>query len=301
MMIAGTWSSSALHSDLAKYETPLVGAWSYANSEWEDPWMFPTHMSMYHEAHNGAIWVRDVVKPKTFGLICLNSPEMQKACQNVRDVLEPTGAKMVKKIDVEISTPDMSSEVLGFRAANPDHIIHYAIHPAPIVKFMVDSKQQDYYPPKGISGNHLAAEVLGSLFGEWPVNRYWTNTTYNLWGTDYMAMIKKYAPGNKGLNHHITQSSVVGVNFFAEASKRVGPNLTRTGLVNELRTGGVYDSGPGLDQKFAWGPQKNSRELGGRTEYMFKMTSTDTTANDDATPNGWKPDQDKFVLVDDVD
>ena len=53
--------------------------------------MFPTHMSMYHEAHNGAIWARDVVKPKTYGLICLNSPEMQKACQNVRDVLDAAG------------------------------------------------------------------------------------------------------------------------------------------------------------------------------------------------------------------
>ena len=50
-----------MHSDLAHYQVPLVGAWSYANSEWEDPWMFPTHMSMYHEAHNTGIWVRDVL------------------------------------------------------------------------------------------------------------------------------------------------------------------------------------------------------------------------------------------------
>ena len=57
----------------------------------------------------------------------------------------------------------------------------------------------------------------------------------------------------------------------------------------------------GLDQKFAWGPQKTSRELGGRTEYMFKYTSTNTSSNDDATPNGFKPDPDKFVLVDDID
>ena len=184
---------------------------------------------------------------------------------------------------------------------NPDASTRTVYGPAPMVKFMVDAKQQNYYPPKGITGNHLAAEVLGSLFGDWPVNRYWTNTTYNLWGTDYMAMERKYAPGNQGLRHHITQSSAIGVNFFGEAARRVGPNLTRSALVNELRTGGVYDAGPGLDQKFAWGPQKNARELGGRTEYMFKLTSTDTSANDDATPNGFKPDPDKFVLVDDID
>jgi hypothetical protein len=46
-----------------------------------------------------------------------------------------------------------------------------------MAKFMVEAAQQGYYPPKGISGNHLAAEVLGSIFGKHPVNRYWTNTT----------------------------------------------------------------------------------------------------------------------------
>jgi hypothetical protein len=45
-----------------------------------------------------------------------------KACQNVRAVLDASGAKMVKKIDIELSTPDMSAEVLGVRAAAPDHI-----------------------------------------------------------------------------------------------------------------------------------------------------------------------------------
>lgn len=34
---------------------------------------------------------------------------------------------------------------------------------------------------------------------------------------------------------------------------------------------------------------------------MSKYRSTDTTANDDATPNGLIPDPDKFVLVDDID
>ena len=90
----------------------------------------------------------------------------------------------------------MSAYVLAMRAANPEHIIHYVINPATMAKFMVEAAQQGYYPPKGISGNHLAAEVLGSLFGKWPVGRYWTNTTYKLWGPEFMATMNKYARAN---------------------------------------------------------------------------------------------------------
>ena len=172
--------------------------------------MFPTHMSMIHEAMAGANWVKNVVKPKTYGLICLTSPEMQLACNEVAKILDASGAKLVKKADVSISETSMSSHVLAMRAANPEHIIHYVINPATMAKFMVEAAQQGYYPPKGISGNHLAAEVLGSLFGKWPAGRYWTNTTYRLWGAEFMATMNKYARGNKGVNHHIVQAGYVG-------------------------------------------------------------------------------------------
>ena len=123
---------------------------------------------------------------------------MQLACNEVQKILDASGAKLVKKADVSISETSMSSHVLAMRAANPEHIIHYVINPATIGKFMVEAAQQGYYPPKGISGNHLAAEVLGSLFGKWPAGRYWTNTTYKLWGPEFMATMNKYARGNRG-------------------------------------------------------------------------------------------------------
>jgi hypothetical protein len=52
---------------MAQYRLPLVGAWAYSQTEWQDLFMVPTHMSMIHEAMAGARWARDVVKPKTTG------------------------------------------------------------------------------------------------------------------------------------------------------------------------------------------------------------------------------------------
>ena len=148
------------------------------------------------------------------------------------------------------------------RAANPDHIIHYVINAATMAKFMVEAAQQDYYPPKGISGNHLAGEVLGSLFGKHPAGRYWTNTTYKLWGTEFMAIMNKYARGNKGLNHHIVQASYVGALLFERAAKAVGPNLTRERLMAQLGNGDVYAADASLDQKLVLHQGRARRQPG---------------------------------------
>ncbi len=295
------WATGSIHDDLRQFKLPYIGAWAYSQTEWQDPYMFPTHMSMIHEAMAGAHWAKNVVKPKTYGLLCLTSPEMQLACNEVKKVLDASGAKMVKRADLSISETSMSSQVLAMRAANPEHIVHYVINPATIAKFMVESQQQGYYPSKGISGNHLASEVLGSIFGKWPMGRYWTNTTYRLWGSEFMATMNKYARSNKGANHHIVQAGYVGINIFARAAKQVGPNLTRERIMATLGNGTVWASDASLDQRFSYVRSERhgtnwSHDYGQGREFVYKFESINTTSNPDGTPNGWVADPDQHVI-----
>ena len=305
LMSYSSWASASVHSDLAQYKLPAIGTWAYSQTEWQDPYMFPTHMSMIHEAMANAQWVKNVIKPKTYGLVCLTSPEMQLSCQEVQKVLDASGAKMVKKLDVGISETSLSAQILSMRSANPEHIVHYVINPATMAKFMVEAAQQGYYPSKGISGNHLAAEILGSLFGKHPVNRYWTNTTYKLWGAEYMATMNKYARGNKGLNHHIVQASYVGALIFERAAKAVGPNLTRERLMAQLGNGDIYAADASLDQRFSWSKAERGGDSSNQTwnaehgqgrEFMYKYTSTNTVSDPNGTPSGFAPDPDQFVI-----
>ena len=295
------WATASIHDDLKQYKLPYVGAWAYSQTEWQDPYMFPSHMSMIHEAMSGANWAKNVIKPKTYGLICLTSPEMQLACNEVAKIMDASGAKLVKKADVSISESSMSSHVLAMRAANPEHIIHYVINPSTMAKFMVEAAQQNYYPPKNISGNHLAAEVLGSIFGKHPAGRYWTNTTYKLWGPEFMATMGKYARGNKGTNHHIVQAGYAGINIFAQAAKATGPNLTRERLMATLRNGTVWQSDASLDQRFQYINTERTgnnwnKQYGQGREFMYRYTSTNTVANPDGSPSGFAPDEGQFVL-----
>jgi hypothetical protein len=301
LMSISSWGSGSVHDDLKQFGLPAFGTWAYSQTEWQDPFMFPTHMSMIHEAMAGGHWAVNVIHPHTYGLICLTSPEMQLACNQVAKVLDASGAKLVKRADVSISETSMSAYVLAMRAANPDHIIHYVINPSTMAKFMVEAAQQGYYPPQGISGNHLAAEVLGSLFGKWPAGRYWTNTTYKLWGPEFIATMNKYARTNAGTNHHIVQASYVGVNIFAQTAKAVGPNLTRERLMAQWDNGQVYSSDASLDQRFAYTAAERTsdnwdHQLGQGREFIYKYTASNTTANPDGSPNGFAPDDKQFVI-----
>jgi ABC-type branched-subunit amino acid transport system substrate-binding protein len=305
LLTVGSWGSASINDDLKQYHLPLVGAWAYSQTEWQDPFMFPTHMSMIHEAMAGANWVKDSLHPRTYGLLCLTSPEMELACDQVQRILDASGAKMVKKVEVPISETSMSAQVLAFRAANPDHIIHYVINPATTVKFLVEAAQQGYWPPMGMSGNHMASEVAGSLFGQWPVGRYWTNTTYHLWGAEFIATMAKYAASSLGTFHHIVQAGYVGVNMFAEAARQVGPNLTRDRLMAALGNGATWTTDSSLDQKFSYTAAERTGDYDHQTwksdggqgrEFMYQYNGVNTVSNPDGSPSGWRPDPNKFVI-----
>jgi ABC-type branched-subunit amino acid transport system substrate-binding protein len=304
LITGADWATASIHDDLHQYRLPYVGVWAYSQTEWQDPFMFPTHMSMVHEAMAGARWVRDVIRPRTYGLLCLNSPEMQLACSNVARILDASGSRLVRKIDVNPSETSMSSYILSFRAAAPEHIVHYVMNPGTMAKFMVEAAQQSYWPPKGVSGNHLAAEALGPVLGKWPAGHYWTNTTYRLWGAQFMAAMNRYAKANAGMENHIVQVAWTGMNILARAAAAVGPDLTRQRLMAALGNG-VWAADADLDQKFSWTPAERggtfehptwNREMAQGREFMYRYVSEDTRANPDGSPSGLVPDDHEFVI-----
>jgi ABC-type branched-subunit amino acid transport system substrate-binding protein len=268
-----TWGTGEVHGDLARDKVPWIGSWGFYTSEWKDPWMFPVHLSTVTEARADAIWVRDIVKPKTVGILYLNTPEQQLAKAALHQVLDPAKIEVVREIPQEIDTPDESSNVFSMRAANPDHIIHFS-WPPPMIKFIVDSAQQGYWPKMGISGNHLIGEQVGRLIGDWATQGMYSITSYKLWGAgdEYQAIMDKYAPQMKKLHHHQTQSGYVGVKITADAAKAVGPNLTRDNIMKVLESR-RWDFGPGLGQSVLWGPGNHDTM---RCEYMMKFNSSDT-------------------------
>jgi ABC-type branched-subunit amino acid transport system substrate-binding protein len=281
-----TWGTGEVHGDLARDKIPWIGSWGFYTSEWKDPWMFPVHLSTVTEARATAGWVRDILKPKTIGILYLNTPEQQLAKASLHQVIDPAGIKVVREIPQEIDTPDESSNVFSMRAANPDHIIHMS-WPPPMIKFIVDSANQGYWPAMGISGNHLIGEQVGRLVGEWPKKGMYSITSYKLWGSgdEYQAIMDKYAPQMKKLHHHQTQEGYIGVKIAADSMKANGPNLTRDSIIKTLESR-KWDFGPGMGQSVLWGPGNHDTM---RCEYMMQYNSSDTGSYKVFVPEPRKP------------
>jgi ABC-type branched-subunit amino acid transport system substrate-binding protein len=300
-----TWGTGEVHADLAKEKIPWFGSWGFFTSEWRDPWMFPTHMASIHEAHANSIWVRDVLKPKSVGILYLNIPEDKSATDEMTKIYEAAGIEVVKTIPLEIEDPNLDAHVIAMQTANPDHIIHFAWSP-PAVGFMLAAEKQGYWPPLGISGNHFAAEALGEFIGDYPLKGMWTITTFKVWSenSEYLAVLDKYAPETKLKVHHITQSGYAGARIFIEAAKKVGPDLTRQAMIDAFESQ-PWDAGPGLGVTFTWGPSGDARDNGTeaiahdnlRCEYQFKYNAS--KASDEL--NVWVPAPEQYEICDDID
>lgn len=300
-----TWGTGEVHGDLAKAKIPWFGSWGFFTSEWKDPWMFPAHMASVHEAHANSIYVRDVFKVKTVGILYLNIPEDRAAVKAMHDVFGPAGIKVVKEIPLEVEDPNETANVVAMRSANPDHVIHFAWSP-PMVKWMLGAKDQGYWPPMGLSGNHFAADALGPLVGDWPLKGMWTITSYKVWSDnpEYLAVMAKYAPEMKTKIHHITQTGYAGSRVFISTAKEVGPNLTRERMM-DMWENRPWDGGPGMGVTFTWKPAKDARNGKGgnpaahdtmRCEYQFKYNKSQ--AGDYKV---WVPAPEKYDICDTLD
>jgi ABC-type branched-subunit amino acid transport system substrate-binding protein len=290
---SATVGTGEVHADLARDRIPWFGSWGFFTSEAKDPWMFPTHAATIHEAHAAALWVKEVHKPKTVGILYWNVPEEKLAAKAIREVLEPAGIKVVRELPQELETTDESSNVLAMRSVNPDHILAFT-HPAPNVKFMLDAANQGYWPPKGMTTNHTITEAWGSLAGEWPLQGLWSITTVKTWGQndEYVATMNRYAPQMRDVHHHITQTAYAGVRTFVEAARMVGPNLTRTEVMKVLESK-PWDYQNLLGQTYLWQPG-NHDQL--RCEYMYKYSSTKS-----GSYKVWEPDPTKHQICDTFD
>lgn len=300
-----TWGTGEVHADLAKAKIPWFGSWGFFTSEWKDPWMFPAHMASVHEAHANSIYVRDVFKVKTVGILYLNIPEDRAAVKAMHDVFDPAKIKVVKEIPLEVEDPNETANVVAMRSANPDHVIHFAWSP-PMVKWMLGAHDQGYWPPMGVSGNHFAADALGPLVGDWPLKGMWTITSYKVWSDnpEYLAVMAKYAPEMKTKIHHITQTAYAGSRVWISTAKEVGPNLTRERMM-DMWESRPWDGGPGMGVTFTWKPAKGARNgTGGdpaahdtmRCEYQFKYNKSQ--AGDYKV---WVPAPEKYDICDTID
>ena len=265
-----TFGSGEVHGDLARDRIPWIGDIGWYGSSWTDPWMVPMYFSAVNDASAVAQWLVKSVHPKNVGILFLNTPEMKLARDEMTRVLTANGIKVGLSIAQELDTADESGNVLQMRSAGVDHIAHFS-WPPPVAKFLIDSAQQGFWPEKGISGNHMVIEAIPGIVGSWPLNRWWSSSSYHVWGSRVRGHHQEVRaePLDPPPPQHPDRLHRAAPPQAGGGGSRPQPH---PGRPDEAVESHPWDAGPDLGQSFTWKPNAHDTL---RCEYMFKYSSTD--------------------------
>jgi branched-chain amino acid transport system substrate-binding protein len=290
-----TWLTQTIHAELDKDRVPYL-SWGWFQSEYNDPYMFPCHANGAREATNVAKWVAGTLHPKTAGIMYLNDAEDIAAKEEGQRVLEQNGIRVVQSVAQEWDSPDESQHVLSMRVANPDVILVYT-WPTPLAKFMHDAAGQNWSPPMGYVAKHVMGDPgYGQIWGDYakdrlaviasylvpgainqsgvdnlPAMQLWRTLTAKYTGYDVAGFHMKYVMG-----HHITQAAIACTQILADVARKLGPNLTRTGLLQALESGS-WDTGMGVTLRWPHG-NHGQEPYPFNHEYMY-MYASDPSGN----------------------
>jgi ABC-type branched-subunit amino acid transport system substrate-binding protein len=289
-----TFLTDTIHDLLDQTRIPWL-TWGWFTSEWNDPYMFPCHGNGLRETANMANWMAgNIHNLHTVGILYLNDAEDIAGRDVAVRIFQQRGIKVVAQIAQEWDSPDEQQHVLAMRVANPDAVLS-PTWPTSLAKFFHDAEQQHWAPPLGIYAKHLIADAgYGGIFGDYAKNRFYSinswvipggigNTSGEdvLPGNEFIKMLSAKYTGyeNSGFKtkytiaHHISQSAVACTMAFAYAASQLGPDLTRTALINRLETE-RFDSGMGQTLRWPHGDH-SSEPYAFHNEYLYEWTDGD--------------------------
>ena len=145
-----TWGTGEVHGDLAGTRCRGSGAGASSPASGRTPGCSRPTCPPSPRPRPTAIWVRDILKPKTVGILYLNTPEQQLAKEALHQILDPAGIKVVREIparDRHARRDARTCSPCG-RASTPT-TSSTSSWPPPMIKFIVDSSQQGYWPQAG--------------------------------------------------------------------------------------------------------------------------------------------------------
>lgn len=238
---------------LAEKKLPWVGSPGLYDAEFDSPYMFP---SQYRGREMGAIAATFMLrqqKARTIGVSWNTQPPGPPCFEGVRRVADALGARIVVDASNGPTESDLSPQVIRMRSANPDAIV-FCNDPVNAVKFVQAAGRQNYQPPAGWIGAFCLADDVPQAMGPAGVG-FFCLSSYDHYRSSTPGIVEMnqitsyYFPSH--FHHAYTMPVFAGAKILVEALRRVGPNLTREGLLTAMRGIGAYDTRMGISFNFA--------------------------------------------------
>lgn len=231
----------------------IPGLWldGLSGNQFDEEIVFPTGPPAISQARVLADYYVDAHDPDTVGILLQNDAVGEEWTEGAVQVFEDQGVEVVAQERYNLGDSDMTSQVTQMRFADPDFVF-FAAEPLGPILFQTQAQGQGYETPLPDAGVTCNVNLWPEQVGEYtegmlcmhPWNHLSDPTeeqerfieTYNRYWDDF----DQY--------NYYTEIHWVAAKALVETLERIGPNLTRERVVEELQGGLMdgYDTGMGV-------------------------------------------------------
>jgi branched-chain amino acid transport system substrate-binding protein len=255
-------------------KVPNVGSDGWGEAQYAGAWSFPVGASGVNQAENLAEYQAKKQGAKRVGILHWNNTTGKAFNDAYKKVIEEQGGEVVVSQAANFDDPGTSTFIAQSRTNNVDTIATM-IDPGIFARMVREAAAQAYKPKNGYSG--AAALYFGStpeLTGptaegtisaiDWipddPTGPAGSTPGFRA----YKDTVEKYYP--KIDHSNWTKSGFVGAKIFGDALKRLGANVTRQGLKDDLDRLTDFDTGLGPKITFRPGQHRANK-----TSYLAQL------------------------------
>jgi ABC-type branched-subunit amino acid transport system substrate-binding protein len=270
-------SNDAITPYLDSQKVPNVGSDGWGEAQYAGQWSYPTGASGVNQAQNLAQYQAQKQGAKAVGVLYWNNTTGKAYLDAYKKVLEENGGKVVVSQAANFDDPGTSTFIAQARAANVDTITTM-VDPGIFARMVREAAAQGFKPKNGFSGGAaLYFQATPGLTGpagdgtisaiDWVPDDLSGPASTAPGYRDYKSVTEKYYPQIDHSNW--TKTAFVGARVLTDALKRLGLNVTRQRLKDDLDRLGDYDTGLGAHIGFKAGQPHRSH----KTTYLAQLRS----------------------------
>lgn len=268
-------TNDAVTPYLDQQKTPNVGTDGWGEAQYAGQWSFPVGASGVNQAQNLAAYQADKQGAKTVGVLYWNNTTGKAYLDAYKKVIESKGGKVAVSQAANFDDPGTSTFIAQSRAANVDTITTM-VDPGIFARMVREAAAQGYKPKNGFSGGAaLYFQGTPGLTGpagegtitaiDWVPDDPSGPASSTPGYRDYKSVTEKYFPQIDHANW--TKTAFVGARVLTDSLKRIGLNLTRQRLKDDIERLRDYDTGLGARIGFQPGQPKRSH----KTTYLAQL------------------------------
>ena len=243
---------------------PHVGADGWGEPQYSGEWTFPVSASAVVEAHMLAKYQAEKQGAKRIAILYINNPTGRAYVKAYDEVIKKFGGEVVFSQPATFDDPGTTTFIAQARTQNIDTISTY-LDPGIFARMVREAAAQNYKPKNAFSGAAgLFFEVTPNFTGPHAEGTiaatHWVTNDMDTPGLrSYKEVVERYYPK---IDHSTwTKAGYVGATMFGNALKKLGLDVTRQRLKDEMDKVTNFDTGLGPTISFSPGKHRANKTI----------------------------------------